>query len=39
VRWEWFSHGGSRFDRMDRGFDRHGRIDVVNPTFEEMARH
>jgi hypothetical protein len=39
---EWFSHGGSRFDRfdrMDRNFDRRGRIDVANPTFEEMARH
>jgi hypothetical protein len=39
---EWFSHGGSRFDRfdrMDRSFDRRGRIDVANPTFEEMARH
>jgi hypothetical protein len=42
VRWEWFSHGGSRFDRfdtMDRSFDRRGRMDVANPTFEEMARH
>jgi hypothetical protein len=42
VRWEWFSHGGSRFDRfdtMDRNFDRRGRMDVANPTFEEMARH
>jgi hypothetical protein len=36
---EWFSHGGSKFDMMDRSFDRHGRIDVANPTFEEMARH
>jgi hypothetical protein len=29
VRREWFSHGGSRFDRfhrMDRSFDRHGRM-------------
>jgi hypothetical protein len=32
VRREWFSHGGSRFDRR-------GRMDVANPTFEEMARH
>jgi hypothetical protein len=42
VRREWFSHGGSRFDRvdrMDRIFDRHGRMSVANPTFEEMARH
>jgi hypothetical protein len=42
VRQEWFSHGGSRFDRfdkMDHSFDRHGRMNVVNPTFEEMARH
>jgi hypothetical protein len=42
VRREWFSHGGSRFDRfdrMDRSFDRRGRMDVANPTFEEMARH
>jgi hypothetical protein len=42
VRREWFSHGGprsDRFDRMDRSFDRHGRMDVANPTFEEMARH
>jgi hypothetical protein len=42
VRREWFSHGGSRFDRfdrMDRSFDRRSRIDVANPTFEEMARH
>jgi hypothetical protein len=23
---------------MDRSFDRRGRIDVANPTFEEMAR-
>jgi hypothetical protein len=41
VRWEWFSHGGSRsywFDRMERSFDRRGRMDVANPTFEEMAR-
>jgi hypothetical protein len=40
VRREWFSHGGSRFDRFDRmdhSFDRHGRLDVANPTFEEMA--
>jgi hypothetical protein len=39
---ELFSHGGSRFDRfdrMDRSFDRRGRIDIANPTFEEMARH
>jgi hypothetical protein len=42
VRREWFSHGGSRFDRfdrMDRSFDRCGRMEVANPTFEEMARH
>jgi hypothetical protein len=42
VRWEWFSHGCSRFerfDRMDRNFDRRGRMGVANPTFEEMARH
>jgi hypothetical protein len=42
VRWEWFSHGGSRFDRFDRMFrifDRRGRMSVANPTFEEMARH
>jgi hypothetical protein len=36
---EWSSHGGSRFDRMDRCIDRHGRMNVANPTFEEMARH
>jgi hypothetical protein len=36
---EWFSHGGSRFDGMDRYIDRHGRMNVANPTFEEMARH
>jgi hypothetical protein len=42
VRQEWFSHGGSRFDRfdrMDRSFDRHDKMDVANPTFEEMTRH
>jgi hypothetical protein len=42
MRREWFSHGGfrfDRFDRMDRSFDRSSRIDVANPTFEEMARH
>jgi hypothetical protein len=42
MRREWFSHGGSRFDRFDRmdcSFDRRGRIYVANPTFEEMARH
>jgi hypothetical protein len=42
VRREWFYHGGSRFDsfdKMDRSFDRRGRMDVANPTFEEMARH
>jgi hypothetical protein len=30
-------HGGSYFgslDRMDRSFDRRGRMDVANPTFE-----
>jgi hypothetical protein len=36
---EWSSHGGSRFDRMDHCIDRHGRMNVANPTFEEMARH
>jgi hypothetical protein len=39
----WFphngSHGGSMFDRMDRCIDRHGRMNVANPTFKEMARH
>jgi hypothetical protein len=42
VRRESFSHGGSRFDRfdrMDRCIDRQGRMNVANPTFEEMARH
>jgi hypothetical protein len=42
MRREWFSHGGSRFDRfdkMDRSFDRRSRMDVANPTFEEMAQH
>jgi hypothetical protein len=42
MRREWFSHGGSsfdRFDRMDHSFDRRGRMDVANPAFEEMARH
>jgi hypothetical protein len=42
MRQEWSSHGGSRFnrfDRMDRCIDRHGRMNVANPTFEEMARH
>jgi hypothetical protein len=34
---EWSSHGGSRFDRMDRYIDRHGRMNVANPTFEEMV--
>jgi hypothetical protein len=40
MRQEWSSHGGSRFDsfdRMDRCIDRHGRMNVANPTFEEMA--
>jgi hypothetical protein len=32
MRQEWFSHGVSRFDRHDR-------MNVANPTFEEMARH
>jgi hypothetical protein len=35
------SQGRSRFDsfdRMDHNFDRRGRMDVANPTFEEMAR-
>jgi hypothetical protein len=35
------SQGRSRFDsfdRMDHSFDRQGRMDVANPTFEEMAR-
>jgi hypothetical protein len=39
----WFPHkgyhGGSRFDRMNRCIDRHGRMNVANPTFEVMARH
>jgi hypothetical protein len=39
MRQEWSSHGGSRFDRMDHCIDRHGRMNVTNPTFEEMARH
>jgi hypothetical protein len=39
VGQEWSSHGGSRFDRMNRCIDRHGRMNVANPTFEEMARH
>jgi hypothetical protein len=42
ARREWFSHGGSRFDRfneMDCSFDRRSRMDVANPIFEEMARH
>jgi hypothetical protein len=42
MRQEWSSHGGSRFDRFDRMdhcIDRHGRMNVANPTFEEMARH
>jgi hypothetical protein len=39
VRRGWFSHGGSRFDRMDRSFDRSDRMDVANPIFEEIARH
>jgi hypothetical protein len=42
VRRESFSHGGSKFDRvdrMDRIFDRRGRMSVANPTFEEMDRH
>jgi hypothetical protein len=40
VRREWFSHGGSRFDRFDRmdhNFDRRGRMDVANPTFEGLT--
>jgi hypothetical protein len=40
VRREWFSHGGSRFDKFDRmnhSFDRHGMMDVANPNFEKMA--
>jgi hypothetical protein len=32
MRQEWLSHGGFSFDRR-------GRMDVANPTFEEMARH
>jgi hypothetical protein len=36
---EWSSPGGSRFDRMDCCIDRHGRMNVANPTFKEMARH
>jgi hypothetical protein len=42
MRQEWSSHGGyrfDRFDRMDRCIDRHGRMNVAHPTFEEMARH
>jgi hypothetical protein len=42
VRREWFSHGGSKFDsldRMDRNFDRRGRMDVTNPTLKEIAQH
>jgi hypothetical protein len=42
VRRECFSHGGPRFDRsdrMDRSVDMRDRMDVANPTFEEMARH
>jgi hypothetical protein len=42
VRREWFSRGGSRFDRldiMDHSFDRHSKMDVANPSFEEIARH
>jgi hypothetical protein len=35
---EWSSHGCSRFERMDRCIDRHVRVNVANPTFEEMAR-
>jgi hypothetical protein len=40
MRQEWFSQGSSRFDRFDRmdhNFDRHGRINVANPTFEKMS--
>jgi hypothetical protein len=36
MRQECSSHGGSRFDRfdrMDRCIDRHGRMNVANPTF------
>jgi hypothetical protein len=42
VRWEWFPHGGSRFDRFDRmdhSYDRRGWMSVANPTFEEMTQH
>jgi hypothetical protein len=39
IEQEWSSHGGSRFDRMDRCIDRHGRMNVANPIFDEMARH
>jgi hypothetical protein len=42
MRQEWSSHGRSRFDRFDRMdhcIDRHGRMNVANPTFKEMARH
>jgi hypothetical protein len=42
MRPVWSSHGGSRFDRfdrMDRCIDRHGRMNVANPTLEEMARN
>jgi hypothetical protein len=31
LRCEWFSHGGSRFDRMDRRFDRSGRMVLLTP--------
>jgi hypothetical protein len=37
MRQKWFSHGGSRFDKMDHNIDRHGKMNVANPTFEEMA--
>jgi hypothetical protein len=39
MRQEWSSHGGSRFDMISHCIDRHGRMNVANPTFEEMARH
>jgi hypothetical protein len=39
MRQGWSSHGGSKFDRIDRCIDRLGRMNVAYPTFEEMARH
>jgi hypothetical protein len=42
MRQEWSSHGGfrlDRFDKMDRSIDRYSKMNVANPTFEEMAQH